>query len=105
MRAVEPRERGHVPGRPDADYRYPGPTARQYRFRRVTVIAMVLALVELVTLVAGCLSRPAAADQNGHGHHPAAPAGRRVRGELRPVARVHLRPAASRIAAAAVRHR
>ena len=61
MRAVEPRERGHVPGRPDADYRYPGPTARQYRFRRVTVVAMVLALVELVTLVAGCLSRPAAA--------------------------------------------
>ena len=61
MRAVEPRESGHVPGRPDADYRYPGPTARQYRFRRVTVVAMVLALVELVTLVAGCLSRPAAA--------------------------------------------
>jgi len=61
MRAVEPRERGHIPGRPDADYRYPGPTARQYRFRRVTVVAMLLALVELVTLVAGCLSRPAAA--------------------------------------------
>jgi len=58
---VELRERGHVPGRPDADYGYRGPTARQYRFRRVTAVAMVLALVELVTLVAGCLSRPEAA--------------------------------------------
>jgi peptidoglycan/xylan/chitin deacetylase (PgdA/CDA1 family) len=31
------------------------------RGRRVTVVAMVLALVELVTLVAGCLSRPGTA--------------------------------------------
>ena len=31
------------------------------RGRRVTVVVTVLALVELVTLVAGCLSRPVAA--------------------------------------------
>ena len=35
--------------------------SRGKRGRRVTVVAMVLALVELVTLVAGCLSRPVAA--------------------------------------------
>jgi hypothetical protein len=52
---------GHVPGRAVADHGYPGPTARPYKFRRVTVAAMVLALVEVVTLVAGCLSRPAPA--------------------------------------------
>ena len=39
----------------------PGRLPRRYRFRRVTVTAMVLALVELVTLVAGCLHRPSPA--------------------------------------------
>jgi peptidoglycan/xylan/chitin deacetylase (PgdA/CDA1 family) len=51
---VEPGGRDRVPGRACPRDGRPRPTARQYRFRRVTVVLVV----ELVVLAAGCLARP-----------------------------------------------